>query len=92
MKEINNRPDGWDFANGFLELAIAAAGIFGGAYGIKLAVFLKQARDKSKALHEIISGNELFKTQNSSTRDAFKVIHQNQSPKTKRIVSEIKNP
>jgi hypothetical protein len=53
-----------------------------------LTIFNEDA--KSKALKEIIEGNELFKEQNESSVAAFKQAQQNQSPQTRQIVAEIK--
>jgi hypothetical protein len=64
--------------------------LLGGVYGTKAVKFLNDARTKSKALKEIIQGNELFKQQNESSVAAFKDAQQNQSPETKAIVAEIK--
>ena len=55
------RPDVWVLADSAMELGIALAGLIGGVYGVRVAGYLKTARDKSRALKEIINGNELFK-------------------------------
>lgn len=58
--------------------------------------FLKDTRAKSKALKEIIEGNELFKKQAAVVPNdkpailAFKQAHKNQSLKTRQIVAETK--
>jgi hypothetical protein len=84
------RPDMWQAADGVMQFGIALAGLLGGAYGIRATQFLKQARDKSKALKEIIDGNELFKQSNPSQAAAFKEAQKDQSAETKKIVTEVK--
>ncbi len=84
------RPDGWKVADSALELGIGICALFGGVYGTQAVRFLRNARTKSKALQEIIGGNELFKQQNASSTAAFKQAHNNQSPQTRRLVSQIK--
>jgi len=73
-----------------LELAIAISALIGGIYGTKAVAYLKQARVKSKALKEIIEGNELFKKLNNDSTVAFKEAQKNQSPETKQIVAQLK--
>ncbi len=85
------RPDVWDMADATAELGIGIAGIFGGVYGIRLAGFLRKARAKSKALREVIEGNEIFKRQNADSQQAFKMAQNSQSAKTRQIVAEMKN-
>ena len=85
-----DRPDPWQVADSMLELGIGICALMGGIYGTKAVGFLRQAKTKSKALKEIITGNELFKKQNASSALAFKQAHQNQSPQTRQIVSKIK--
>jgi hypothetical protein len=93
LTESAERPDAWRLADSALELGIGIAALFGGVYGTRAARFLKEARDKSKALKEIVEGNELFKNQHSESADAFKATHQNQSVETRKLVAEIKtNP
>jgi len=84
------RPDVWQMAGGAIDMGIALAGLLGGAYGVRITQFLKQARDKSKALKEIIEGNELFKQLNPALTQAFKDAQKEQSVETKKIVTEIK--
>jgi hypothetical protein len=88
--ESSDRPDPWQVADSAFELAIAISALLGGVYGTKAVKFLNDARTKSKALKEIIEGNELFKQQNESSVAAFKEAQQNQSPETRQIVAEIK--
>jgi hypothetical protein len=59
-------------------------------YGIRATQFLKQARDKSKALKEIIEGNELFKEANPLQASVFKDAQKDQSAETRKIVTEMK--
>lgn len=85
-----DRPDGWQVADSALELGIGIFALLGGVYGTQTVRFLKQAKAKSKALQEIVSGNELFKQQNASSADAFKQAQGNQSTETRRIVTQMK--
>jgi len=85
------RIDPWSAADGLIELGIGLAGLVGGIYGLKAADFFQQAREKSKALREIITGNELFKQMHAKSAPAFKEAHENQSPSTRRLVAELKN-
>jgi hypothetical protein len=89
--EAAERPDTWQVADSAFELAIGLSALLGGVYGTRAIRFLKDARTKSQALKEIITGNELFKKQNESSVVAFKDAHRNQSPQTRQIVAEIKN-
>jgi hypothetical protein len=74
-----------------LELGIGICALLGGAYGPRAVRFLGETRTKSKALQEIITGNELFKKQNQSSASAFKQAHQNQSHQTRQIVAQMKS-
>ncbi len=85
------RPEVWDVTDGLLELGFAVAGIIGGAYGIRATRFFRRAREKSKALREIIEGNELLKQTSTEAAAAFKTAHKAQSPQTRQIVTELKN-
>jgi len=91
LAEARQRPDVWDLADGVIDLGIAVAALFGGVYGVKVARFLKEARTKSKALREIIAGNELFKRQHTNSAQAFKEAHRNQSPQTRQLVVQMKD-
>jgi hypothetical protein len=84
------KPDVFELADGVLELGIALAGLIGGVYGIRIAGYLKTARKKSKALKEIVAGNELFKHLYPEQADRFKEAQQKQSPLTKQIVTQLK--
>lgn len=90
LSESADRPDAWQLADSALELAIGVCALLGGVYGTKAVKFLKDTWTKSKALKEIIEGNELFKKQNESSVTAFKQAQQNQSTTTKALVAEIK--
>jgi len=90
ISDAGKRPDGWELADSAMELAIAVAGLLGGIYGTKAVKYLKIAREKSKALKEVIEGNEIFKRQNKQFADAFKQAQGNQSQQTKKVVAEMK--
>jgi len=90
LAESVERPDAWQVADSALELGIGICALMGGVYGTRAVRFLKQARTKSKALQEIIVGNELFKKNNGSSAVAFKQAHQNQSSATRQVVAEMK--
>jgi len=90
LAESAARPDAWQLADSVFELAIGISALLGGVYGTRTVRFLKDARAKSRALKEIIAGNELFKKTNSDYVTAFKQAQQNQSPQTRQIVAEMK--
>ena len=90
LAESMERPDAWQVADNALELGIGICALLGGVYGTRAVRFLKQAKTKSKALEEIIAGNELFKKQNESFVAAFKQAQKLQSPQTRQIVAEVK--
>ncbi len=90
LAESTDRPDVWQLADSGLQLAIGISALFGGVYGTRAVWFLKQARTKSKALQEIIAGNEIFKKQNEQLSSAFKQAHENQSPQTRQVVVQMK--
>jgi hypothetical protein len=85
-----DRPDGWQVADSMLELGIGICAVLGGVGGTKALRFLKDAKTKSKALQEIVTGNELFKKQNASSSVAFKDAHSNQSAQTRQLVAQMK--
>ncbi len=91
LAESRRRPDAWDVADGVIDLGIGVAALFGGVYGVRTARFLKNARAKSKALREIITGNELFKREHADSAQAFKAAHKDQSPQTRQLVTQLKN-
>jgi hypothetical protein len=90
LAEARQRPEVWDVADGVMDLGIGIAALFGGVYGVRVARFLKEARTKSKALREIIEGNELFKRTCADSAGAFKEAHKDQSPQTQQLVAQIK--
>ena len=90
LQQGTERPNAWEVADSMLELGIGICALLGGVYGTRAVGFLRQAKTKSKALKEIITGNEFFKKQNESYTSAFKHAHQNQSAPTRQIVAEIK--
>jgi len=90
LEQSGDRPDAWQLADNVFELAIGLCALLGGVYGTRTVRFLKDARVKSKALKEIIEGNELFKKQNNSYASVFKEAHKDQSPATRQIVAEMK--
>jgi len=90
LAQSADRPDAWQLVDSAIELGIGICALLGGVYGTKAVKFLKDAKAKSRALREIIAGNELFKRNNPETSSAFKQAQQNQSPQTRQIVAEIK--
>ena len=90
MQQGAERPDAWEVADSMLELGIGICALLGGVYGTRAIGFLRQTKTKSKALKEIITGNELFKKQKESYTSAFKQAHQNQSAPTRQIEAEMK--
>jgi len=90
LQQGAGRPDVWQVADSMLELGIGICALLGGVYGARAVRFLRDARTKSQALKEIITGNELFKRQNESAVSAFKDAHRNQSPPTRQIVAQMK--
>ena len=93
QQDAEKRPDAWQMADSAIDLGIGVCALLGGVYGTRAVKFLKVARTKSKALQEIVKGNELFKeTANEQTKQAF-AIAQNKKQKTngtKQIVAEMK--
>jgi hypothetical protein len=84
------RPDLWRIADSGLELGIGIAALFGGVFGARALQFLRDTKTKSKALKEIIEGNELFKRQNHTAADDFKEAQKNQSVETRQLVAQMK--
>jgi len=90
LAESADRHDAWQLADSVFELAIGISALLGGVYGTRAVRFLREARVKSKALQEVIAGNELFKKQNREYTSAFKEAHNSQSPQTRQIVAQMK--
>jgi len=90
LSESVQRPDIWQVADETFGLAIGICGLLGGVYGTRAIRFLQDAQTKSKALKEIIQGNELFKQQNAEAAASFKQAQENQSTETKQIVAAMK--
>jgi len=90
LQQGAERPDAWEVADSMLELGIGICALLGGVYGTRAVGFLRQARTKSKALQEIIAGNELYKKHNEYSASAFKQAQSNQSPQTRQIVAQMK--
>lgn len=90
MADAATAGDVWAVADALLDLGIGAAGVLGGALGLKLVTFLRQARDKAKALQEIVQGNELFKRRRPDAAADFKQAQAHQSPQTRQIVAQTK--
>lgn len=88
--DSQQKPDGWVVADNLFELGAGLAGLLGGVYGARLLRLINQARDKSKALQEIIEGNELFKKRNPSMAADFKEAHSLQSQQTRELVASLK--
>jgi hypothetical protein len=84
------RPDPWQVADSVLQFGLGVAALFGGVCGTRAVQFLQDARAKSQALQEIITGNELFKQQQPTQAAAFKAAQQNQSPETRQLVAAMK--
>ena len=91
LTESAERPDVWEVADSAMDVGIGLAALFGGVFGTQAVRFLQDARAKSKALKEIIQGNELFKQQNADQAAAFKAAQQNQSPETRQLVTAMKS-
>ena len=70
-QQAYERPDPWKVADHLLELGIGVAAVAGGGGGTIIANKLKKLRQKSKALEEIVKGNELLKKNGAD----FKTAH-----------------
>jgi hypothetical protein len=90
LSQSAERPDAWEVADSAMQLGIGICALLGGIYGTRAVRFLKDARTKSQALKEIIAGNEIFKSQNTTQAPAFKEAHKDQSPQTRQIVTQMK--
>lgn len=72
------------------ELAIGISALLGGVYGTRAVRFLKESRGKTKALKEIVEGNELLKKEGGAYAHALKQAQKNQSPQTRQLVAAMK--
>ena len=90
ISDSAERPDTFEVADSVFELLIGIAALAGGVYGTRTFRFLTDARVKSKALKEIVEGNELFKQRNPEQATGFKEAHRNQSSGTKQVVTSLK--
>jgi len=90
LAESVERPDPWQVADSVLEIGIGISALLGGVYGTRAVRFLKDARTKSQALKEVVTGNELFKKQNEPQAQAFKAAQANQSRETRQLVAQLK--
>jgi hypothetical protein len=90
LKAGAERPDAWEVADSAMDLGIGICALLGGVYGTRAVRFLREAKSKTKALQEIITGNELFKEQNQAQATAFKKAHKSQSSETRQIVARTK--
>jgi hypothetical protein len=90
LAESAERPDPWQVADSALDMGIGLCALLGGVAGTRAVRFLRDARTKSQALKEIIHGNEQFKKQNEDQVASFKAAHQNQSPETRQLVTQMK--
>lgn len=90
FSESAERPDAWQVADNLFELGIGISALLGGVYGTRAARFLKDARAKSKALKQIVAGNELLKKEGGAYAHALKQAQKNQSPQTRQIVAAMK--
>ena len=98
------RPDPWNTLDLALSLGLAAAGVFGGAGGLKVARAIAVAQKKSKALREIVKAQQNFrdelklKADSDDTGRAAEILQSLkdanddlQSPSTIMLVTEVKS-
>jgi hypothetical protein len=90
LQDSQSRPDPWALADGVLEFGAGLAGLFGGVYGTRLVRFVSDARQKARALKEVVEGNELFKKRNPDAASDFKDAHAAQSQDTRQLVASLK--
>lgn len=91
QRQAQERPDPWALADSALELAIGVSALLGGVYGTKAVKYLSTARQKAKALEQVVVNNELFKSALSPPQRAkFGDAQQRQSQATRALVAEIK--
>jgi hypothetical protein len=88
--ESAERPDAWQVADSMFELAIGISALLGGVYGTRAVRFLKESKVKTKALEEIVEGNELLKKEGGAYAHALKQAQKNQSPQTRQLVAAMK--
>jgi hypothetical protein len=88
--DSQQRPDVWQAADGLLQFGAGLAGLLGGVYGTRVLRFVNEARSKSKALKEVVEGNELFKKRNPAAAVDFKDAHNVQSQETRQLVAVLK--
>lgn len=84
----------WDGVDGFLELGIGVAALFSGGAAVKITQNLKEAKEKSAALREVIQKNQKFLDslpKDDTVRAMFKDIHaKNRPASTEKFITEIK--
>ena len=90
LESSADRPDSWQVADSMMELGIGICAVLGGVGGARAVRFLREAKTKSKALQEVITGNEFFKKQNAEQTAAFKQAHSTQSAETRQLVAQMK--
>jgi hypothetical protein len=90
LSESAERPDAWQVADNVFELAIGISALLGGVYGTRAVRFLKESRVKTKALKEMVEGNELLKKEGGAYAHALKQAQKNQSPQTRQLVAAMK--
>jgi hypothetical protein len=90
VAESVERPDPWKVADSVMEIGIGISALLGGVYGTRAVRFLQDARAKSRALKEIVAGNEQFKKDNAEQAPAFKAAQANQSAETRQLVVAMK--
>jgi hypothetical protein len=90
IADSEKRPDGWALADGLFELGLGLSGIFGGVYGTRVARFVTDARRKTRALKEVVEGNELFKKRYPDSAGDFKAAQDAQSADTRQLVASLK--
>ena len=91
QQQAQERPDAWVLADSALELAIGVSVLLGGVYGTKAVKYLSTARQKAKALEQVVMNNELFKFGLSPPQKAeFGNAQQGQSQTTRALVAEIR--
>ena len=90
MSDSSHRPDGFKMAENAMDILIGVCALFGGVYGTRAVQLLRAAKTKSLALKEVVLGNELFMHENAESKTNFKKAHRNQSPETRKMVSEVK--